>query len=154
MTPFESITQPEVREFYDRDGNVIRIPVLHDLTPNEEIAGLDLQESWEQTENNRLSRSVEYRVEAVAILLSSRSGSRWTADDVKNRLTSKTTRALFSLYQQEITASMTGLGEGGQGDEAPKPQGSTGQTSTGESSDTSQTIPDSEPPISETSLSG
>jgi len=154
MTPFETINQPEVREFYDRDGNVIRIPILRDLTPNEEIAGLDLQEAWEKQENNRLSRAVEYRVEAVAILLSSRSGSKWTPEDVKNRLTSKTTRALFQLYQDEIKASMEGVEDGEQENDTPKPQENTGPKSTGDSNSTSQTIPDSDQPISETSPSG
>jgi len=154
MTPFETLNQPEVREFYDRDGNVIRIPVLRDLTPNEEIAGLDLQEAWEKQDTNRLSRAVEYRVEAVAILLSSRSGSKWTPEDVKTRLTSKTTRALFQLYQDEIKASMAGVEDGGQENETPKPPENTGAKFTGDSKVTSQTTPDSEPPISVISPSG
>lgn len=138
--PFDSLKRYPSRRFKTITGETVDVPILGDLTVNEEIVGVELQSRWESGDFTDPAQAILYRIEAVALFLSSRSGREWTLEEVKSLFTSRETKRIFEMWQEEIEASLAGQPEGS-GDVGESPPVNTGSESTGACSTTTPETP-------------
>ena len=122
------------------DGREICIPVYGDITPEEELAVIELNDAYlEDGEIASGKKAVHYRVAQASMLLTSRVSAEYTPEVVQKLLFRRQVDAIISFLAEELTGASLVPPEDSPPPEpvTKKPSESSGRRGNGKSSDIS-----------------